>query len=590
MARRRYGVLFSHSLGPKPSPDCRGNGFELAPRSSALHTRSDPCLIIEGVLMVRGFGRERRPSDSIAAAERPCMMKARRILLINPKANSLITQPMLFGRALFSPVTGLLAVAALIPQDRYEVILTDENVESIDFDLELDMVGISAMTCYVKRGYEIADAFRKRGVPVVMGGVHPSFMPHEALQHADAVVVGEAEAVMGKLLDDLERGQLRGIYKAGSLISMQEVPLPRYDLLKADRYFNKAFIQMARGCHHACTFCAEHTMYGLKFRFKPIDHVVRDIEACGDRLITIGDADFFGVKERAIAVMMALKGRGIRWQAGVNSGAAHDDRLLELAAESGCFQLCIGFESLSKPTLRHVHKYQNRPENFQNLVGKVHRHGMMVLGLFIFGFEEDDPSVFDETARFTIDTDYDSCAFSIFTPYPGTITWYEVMKRGQIRSYDWDAYDQSHVVYQPDGMSQAELRDGYKRVFESFYSYGSMVRRFPWRHHGRNRLLWTTYNMFYRQFASRGIDPKTMIAAPTPEPAIVAEPPIMPERSNWRDLVLDNRRRGHLGIHEIPAPTADLSHRHDTIGRDAFRKDHEQADCEAAFHHDLGPA
>ena len=352
-------------------------------------------------------------------------MASRRIHLINPKADSLITQPMLFGRALFSPLTGLLAVAASIPKDRYQVVLTDENVELIDFDLDADLIGISAMTCYVKRGYEIADKFRKRGVPVVMGGVHPSFMPEEALDHADAVVVGEAELIMAKVISDLEAGALKGIYKADRLHPMDDVPLPRYDLMKRSRYFNKTFIQTSRGCHHACAFCAEHMMYGLKFRFKPIDHVLRDIDACGDRVITIGDADFFGVKERAVEVMMALKGRGIRWQAGVNTAAAHDEQLLELAAESGCYQLCIGFELISRQALRSVHKYQNRPEDFQKLVTKIHAHGMMVLGLFMFGFDEDDASSFNTTAEFTVDTGYDACAYSIFTPYPGTVTWYE---------------------------------------------------------------------------------------------------------------------------------------------------------------------
>ena len=345
-------------------------------------------------------------------------MASRRIYLINPKADLLITQPMLFGRALFSPLTGLLAVAALIPRDSYEVVLTDENVEPIDFDLKADLVGISAMTCYVKRGYEIADSFRKRGIPVVMGGVHPSFMPEEALDDADAVVVGEAELIMAKVIGDLEAGALKGIYKADRLHPMDDVPLPRYDLMKQSRYFNKTFIQTSRGCHHACAFCAEHMMYGLKFRFKPIDHVLRDIDACGDRLITIGDADFFGVKERAIEVMTALKGRGIRWQAGVNTAAAHDEQLLELAAESGCYQLCIGFESISRQALRNVHKYQNRPEDFQKLVTKIHSHGMMVLGLFMFGSDEDDTSAFAATADFTVETGYDSLRILYFHALP----------------------------------------------------------------------------------------------------------------------------------------------------------------------------
>ena len=133
-------------------------------------------------------------------------MRHRVIHLINPKTDSLTTRPMYLNRALYSPLAALLAVAALIPRDDYEVVLTDENIEPIDFDLKADLVGISAMTSYVNRGYEIADAFRARGVPVVMGGVHPSFMTQEALQHADAVVV------MGRVLDDLKRGEMRGIY------------------------------------------------------------------------------------------------------------------------------------------------------------------------------------------------------------------------------------------------------------------------------------------------------------------------------------------------------------------------------------------
>ena len=136
------------------------------------------------------------------------------IHLINPKTNSLTTRPIYFNRALYSPLAGLLAVAACIPRDQYEVILTDENIEPIDFDLKADMVGISAMTSYVNRGYEIADAFRAKGVPVAMGGVHPSFMPSEALTHCDAVVIGEAELVMAQLLDDLKHGSMHGLYQS----------------------------------------------------------------------------------------------------------------------------------------------------------------------------------------------------------------------------------------------------------------------------------------------------------------------------------------------------------------------------------------
>jgi radical SAM superfamily enzyme YgiQ (UPF0313 family) len=155
------------------------------------------------------------------------MARTRRIHLINPRANTFATRPLFFGKALYSPVAGLLAIAALIPEDEYEIILTDENIESIDFGLNVDMVGISSMNSYVNRGYEIADAFRALGVPVIMGGVHVSYLPQEALKHADAVVVGEAELVMDKVLDDLQHGRLNGIYKAENLHSMIGIPMPR---------------------------------------------------------------------------------------------------------------------------------------------------------------------------------------------------------------------------------------------------------------------------------------------------------------------------------------------------------------------------
>jgi radical SAM superfamily enzyme YgiQ (UPF0313 family) len=163
---------------------------------------------------------------------------------------------MFMGRALYSPLAGLLAMAAMIPRVRYEVVLTDENIEPIDFDLTADLVGISAMTSYVIRGYEIGDMFRNHGIPEIMGGVHPSFMPSEALAHSDAVVVGEAELVMPKVLKDVEAGTLKGICKAKKLHSMIGMPLPRYDLVKKKRYVNRTFIQTSRGCHHGCTYCS----------------------------------------------------------------------------------------------------------------------------------------------------------------------------------------------------------------------------------------------------------------------------------------------------------------------------------------------
>ncbi|MFO1090718.1 MAG: radical SAM protein [Hyphomicrobiales bacterium] len=477
-------------------------------------------------------------------------MRTRIIHLINPKTQSFTTRPMYMNRALYSPLAGLLAVAACIPRDRYEVILTDENIEEIDFDMKVDLVGISAMTSYVNRGYEIADEFRRRGVPVVMGGVHPSFMTEEALQHCDAVVRGEAEMVMPKLLDDLEQGCMRGVYKSDVLHPMEGLAMPRYDLVKQNRYVNRTFVQTSRGCHHGCTFCSEHMMNGLKFRYRPVDEVIREVENCGQNFISLNDADFFGTPERPKEVMKALKGRGIRWQAGVTSKLALNDELLELAAESGCFMLSIGFESISRKTLTSVHKHVNRPENFAKLVEKIHGYRMLVFGLFIFGFDTDDETVFDETVKFNIDAGYDMCAYSVLTPYPGTILWYQM--KNEVVSYDWTKYDQGHIVYRPKSMAPQTLREGHMRAYKKFYALPSIAKRFPVSG-GRSRTQFSIYNAFFRRGEVTGRTIERAVAAPTADTSFVPEPPILPQKREWRDVV----EKGMADSRAAQAPAAE---------------------------------
>jgi radical SAM superfamily enzyme YgiQ (UPF0313 family) len=465
-------------------------------------------------------------------------VRHRTIYLINPKTNSFTTKPMYMNRALYSPLAGLLAVAAMIPKDEYEVVLADENIEDVDFDIDADLVGISAMTSYVNRGYEIADRFRERGVPVIMGGVHPSFMPDEALRHADAVVIGEAEHVMPDVLADLEKGELRGIYKSATLCSMVGMRLPRYDLVKTNRYVNATFIQTSRGCHQACTFCAEPLLNGLKFRYRPVDEVIREVEQCGQRYISLNDADFFGTPHRPKEIMRRLKSCGVRWQAGVTSRHALKDDMLELAAESGCYMLSIGFESISRDTLTSVHKHVNHPDQFRELVEKVHSYGILVFGLFIFGFDSDDSSVFEETVDFNIAADYDMCAYSVLTPYPGTLTWYDMVKQGRVVSYDWDKYDQGHIVYRPTQLTPSELREGHMHAYEKFYSWPSNMRRFPLST-SRSRFHWGTYNLFFRRGEVTGRNLDDAVALPTAAPEHLPRPPIMPLKREWREAVLE---------------------------------------------------
>lgn len=480
-------------------------------------------------------------------------MATRRIVLVNPMARSLTTRPVLSRKALYSPLAGLLAVAALIPQDRYEVVLIDENVEPIDFAIKADLVGISAMTSYVKRGYQIADEFRRRGVPVVMGGVHPSVMPEEALQHADAVVVGEAEYVMAKVLEDLDDGGIGGIYKAERLHSMIGMPLPRYDLIKANRYVNTTYIQTSRGCHHACAFCTEHVMYGPKLRYRPIEEVMREIDASGARTISLNDADFFATPRRAAELMRALKGRGIRWKASVNTREAHNDALLKLAAESGCYMLSLGFQSISCKSLRGTHQCHDSPEQYKELVEKIQSYGILVFGVFMFGFDGEHPSVFEETVKFNIDAKFDACAYSIMTPYPGTITWYEMLKDERVTNFDWDAYDQRNVVFEPSGLTREQLEQGHLRAYKQFYSASSLARRFPLRG-SRSRFYWGVYNLFFR----RG-----EVVVPRPGNGTAAAQALMSatqlarmsQKTGWRELATAAAPQMPLGGSAAVAPS-----------------------------------
>jgi len=210
--------------------------------------------------------------------------------------------------------------------------------------------------------------------------------------------------------------------------------------------------------------------------------------------------------------------------------------MLELAAESGCTMLSIGFESISRATLKSVHKHVNRPETFAALLEKVHSYGIMVFGLFMFGFDGDDSSVFDETVNFNINAKFDACAYSALTPYPGTLTWYEMKKANRIVSFDWSMYDQGHVVYLPAQMSADELRVGRGDAYESFYSTSSIAGRFPFRGK-RHRAQWLIYNLFMRKASPA--EQNYSLATPTPEPEDAPIPPILPLKLEWRTAVLE---------------------------------------------------
>ena len=219
---------------------------------------------------------------------------------------------------------------------------------------------------------------------------------------------------------------------------------------------------------------------------------------------------------------------------------AENEHLLELAAESGCYMLSIGFESISPAALRRSHKYQNKPERYAALVRKIQRHGILVFGLFMFGFDEDEEGVFEETAKFTIDAGFDVCAYSVVTPYPGTVDWFRMQKAGQIVNYDWNKYDQGHIVYEPKNLTREQLREGHLHAYRRFYAPRSLLKRFPYRG-GRSRSHWAIYNAFFRRGEVTGRSITEAVAPATDPPGHVPVPPILPERRDWQQIVADGQ-------------------------------------------------
>jgi radical SAM superfamily enzyme YgiQ (UPF0313 family) len=447
---------------------------------------------------------------------------------ILPRDECFTTQPAYFGKAIYSPVAGPLALAAITPADEWDMFLTDENIEPIDYEKKCDVAAISIMTVYANRGYQIADEFRKRGVQVVMGGSHATYLPYEVLQHADAVVVGEAELIWNKVLSDAREGRMKGIYKADRYCDMLDMKRPRWDLLKRDKYMVANFVQTARGCPHECTFCCEKGINGNRYRFRPIEDVIYEIKSLPDRDIGIYDVDVFSQPDRAYKMLEAMIPLGKRWQSAVSSRLAENDRLLEVAKKSGCYMLCIGFESLSSQNLNDLNKGFNQPDRYKALIKKVQSHGMMVLALTMFGFDSDDESVFEKTTKFWKEAGADGAAFSILTPYPGTKIFHQLHSEGRITSYDWSHYDQSDVVYEPKQMSQETLRAGFGYAWETFYSWSSVMGRFPLLGK-QDKLYWAMTNALMHKFDSQGSKNNKIVRDDTLPPDELLAEHIRPE-------------------------------------------------------------
>ncbi len=397
-----------------------------------------------------------------------------KILLISPSVNP----DEKTNKQMLMPQLALFILQGLTPKE-HQVILLDEEAEDIDLEQNCDLVGISFMTSNASRAYWLAREFKKRGKTVVLGGVHPTLLPDEASPYGDAVVIGEAEGVWARLLEDHRNGRLKKIYHDPRPDLSGYVPKDFSKITKR-HLFGMVPLMTTRGCPYHCDFCCVTDLYGKEIRHIPIENVVRDIRESGKKIFMFLDDNIIGHPGYAKELFTALKPLKISWvgQSSI-SLLVKDDELLKLAAESGCAGLFVGLESVKETQMSSMRKSFSSLQGLENGLKKVHRAGIFVLASMIFGFDEDTKDVFDDTVQFLIKNKVHSVAFNVLTPYPGTKTFQKMKEEGRLLTDDWKYYDHSTAVFRPKNMSPYELMVGKIKARKAFYSPWSILRRLP---------------------------------------------------------------------------------------------------------------
>jgi radical SAM superfamily enzyme YgiQ (UPF0313 family) len=401
----------------------------------------------------------------------PCRVK-----LINPRWPEGSLQERL---RLKFPVLGIYTLASLFPagEHGWEVTVTDEAVELLDFDDDVDLVCITTLTPLAPRAYAIADEYRQRGVPVLLGGIHASALPDEALQHADAVVVGEAEGVLPEVLEEFRQGRMKGIYRHSELVDLRTVPPLRQELVENKSYFMKNLLQTTRGCPHDCEFCTVTAYYGNSFRRRPIETLRLELQAFSRSYLFVVDDNIIGHRSHAFEVFSLLKEFNIRWWGQSSLTIASRPDLLRACADSGCLGLFLGFESLDQQLLNDSSKRFNRVEQYLEVASKIHDAGLGVQGSFIFGLDGEGEGCFDRFLEFAMAAQLDAVLCGILTPFPGTRLAQRMDQQGRILHHDWEQFDTQHVVFRPQGMTAEALQEGYRRTMLEVHSEDNVRKR-----------------------------------------------------------------------------------------------------------------
>ncbi len=386
----------------------------------------------------------------------------------------------------YLPRLGLGVLAAATPA-HHEVIYTDDLVKPFDLEhdvKDVDLVGISVDSKTARRSYAIAAAYRRRGVPVVLGGIHPTALPEEALSYADSVVLSEAEDLWPQLVADFERGALKPRYQ-GPLPELGGRSRPRRDLFRSRKYVPFQVVQTMRGCPYPCEFCSVSTANGSTMRFRPADDVLGELETLG-KLIMFADDNVMIHRKYSADLFRRMAPLQKHWIGQCSLAAVKRIENVKLMAESGCKALFIGFESIDEETVRYTGKRQNRPSQYREVLDMLHEHGISTWGSFVFGFDTDDAEVFDRTVEFAIEMQLTMALFAVLTPYPGTRLYRRLHGEGRLTDERWwlrRSHDAESPYFIPSKMSRETLHEGWVRAWKRFYSASSILKRWTIRRH-----------------------------------------------------------------------------------------------------------
>ena len=377
----------------------------------------------------------------------------------------------------FRKPTTFSILTALTPKE-HNVKVIEGEFKDINFDERYDLVGITTTTCLTNISYKIADEFRKRGAKVVLGGWHASALPEEAKQHADSVVIGEAEELWPKLLNDMQNEKLKQFYVPNEPVNPKLIPFS-YNVYPNERSVG---IHATRGCPNRCEFCSiTNTRFRKIYRVRPIPNVIEEIVKSKNKVFAFQDASLTINAEYTKKLFRNMIGLNKKFVAMGNIDTlGKDEELLKLASEAGCFSWQIGFESICQESLNSINKTKNVVKNYSKSIKKIQDYNMAVEGSFIFGFDYDELDIFHKTDEFIRKNNLKMAYANVLTPYPGTPIYDKFEKEGRILTKDWDKYDgHNYVVFQPKHMTPEELLYNMRNLEEKWHkNYQSIIRIF----------------------------------------------------------------------------------------------------------------